>query len=79
MIIRDEPYQPYFRAFILHHGYKVGDNVLGHDYLIWNMRKWNEWRKLNGIPSHFPASKEHHAAFEKWLFDTAPTREGVSV
>jgi hypothetical protein len=72
MIIADEHYQPYFKAFVLHHELQIGDSFVAHEYIIWIQGKWREWRRMKGFPENHPPILEHRRLMAEWLFDTAP-------
>ena len=40
------------------------------EYMLWISRKWQEWRKSNGIDRWAVVGKEDREQFERWLFDT---------
>ncbi|PZT57475.1 hypothetical protein [Paenibacillus silvae] len=61
-------YQPYFKAFVLHNNLSLGDETSSYDYIMWNQKKWREWRELNSIDDRQNMTEANHIDFEKWLF-----------
>ncbi|WP_101809538.1 hypothetical protein [Paenibacillus pasadenensis] len=73
MIIIDlnQLYQPYFAAFVTHHGYQTGDEVHSWVYTGWIGGKWKEWRRLHHKTETEPLSAAETECFHNWLLETS--------
>lgn len=59
--------QPRFREYLRSIGTEDIGNVKNYEYITWISRKWQEWRKLNGIAPNAFLSKKDHRQFDEWL------------